>query len=578
MNLFRSVKVQKPKRNVFNLSHNSKLTANMGLLYPIFCEPVVPGDTFKGSAQIFLRTAPMIAPMMSRVDIYTHFFFVPCRLLWDKWKDFITGGEDGLQKPLYPVVHLTPNDASVDKKFVNGSLLDYLDYPTFVDPNSLSNALDKRSTMTQSFDIDALPIRAYQLIWNEYYRDENLEQPEDIKFDVSGRHPVTSSFLSLQRRAWHKDYFTSALPWPQRGDDVELPMTGNADINPVLNEGKPVSFFVQDASDSMASPPSSSGRSQVVRSSAGVAAPNGSPLKTFTSGSLSYYNEGNNTTNGAYLGVPKDGLGQSLYRLYADQIASGLQVDLSNVNSATVNELRRAIKAQEFLELDARGGSRYIEQILSHFGVRSSDARLQRPEFLGGGKQPLVVSDVLQTSGTTETSPQANQAGIGASAGRSHTFKCFFEEHGFVIGIMSIIPRASYQQGMPRKYLKRDRTEFYWPTFAHLGEQEIQNKELYFDPKSSEDSQNGVFGYTPRYAEYKAIPDKIHGEFRDSLAFWHLGRIFPSQPNLNGAFVGCDPSNRVFATDQTSADKFWVNIQFNIKALRPMPKFGTPRF
>lgn len=254
-----------------------------------------------------------------------------------------------------------------------------------------------------------------------------------------------------------------------------------------------------------------------------------------------------------------------------------LKVDMGNVSAATINELRQAIKAQEFLELGARGGSRYIEQILAYFGVKSSDARLQRPEYLGGGKQPVVISDVLQTSETTQESPQGQPAGHGVSLGRSNSFKRFFEEHGYVIGIMSIMPQPCYQQGMPRQYTKFDRLEHYWPQFSHLGEQAIRKDELYYDP-TNEIQNEETFGYAPRYAEYKFINSSVHGDFRTSLNFWHMGRIFDSCPNLNKDFVQFKPGsvNRVFAVEDQQFNHLWINVRNNITALRPMPKYGTP--
>lgn len=585
MSLFTSVKVRKPKRNRFNLSHNYKMTGNMGLLYPILCEPVVPGDTFKIDSSIFLRTAPMIAPMMSKVTVYTHYFFVPNRLIWSEWKDFITGGEDGTADPATPKFQFQGGQAfnntpEVKELFSNGSLADYLGFPVF--PKIYTSEVSDKRTPATPFKIDQLPFRAYGLIWNEYYRDENLQDEIDIHKDESGTIDISSqnidALLSLQRRAWKKDYFTSALPWPQRGDDVELPLSGEADVLGKTWNDKPILIGVRDnftgvpnyqqniltKSGEQLSPANRALYQHGVQMSASPSDP------AATVG-----------WDDVVLSVPKNSTGSPGYGVRSTDIAEQLKVDLSGASSATINELRRAIKAQEFLELNARGGSRYIEQILSHFGVRSSDARLQRPEFLGGGKQYVVVSDVLQTSSSDATSPQANQAGIGASLGSTHGFKRFFEEHGFVIGIMSIVPDASYMQGMPRKYLKEDRYDYYWPTFAHLGEQEIQNQEIYFAPGNDNTYQmDGTFGYTPRYSEYKHINDSVHGDFRTSLAFWHLGRIFDNGPRLNGSFIESKPSERVFATDATESTDhhFWINIQHNIKALRPMPKYGTPMF
>jgi len=287
--------------------------------------------------------------------------------------------------------------------------------------------------------------------------------------------------------------------------------------------------------------------------------------------------------------------------LYADSFNSGndgltgtsrtyfnpngsLKADLSQATGISINELRRGFSLQRWLENNARGGARYIEQILSHFGVRSSDARLQRPEYLGGTKTPVVISEVMQTS-ESQTTPQGNYAGTGTSFGVGRAFKRFFEEHGYIIGIISIMPRSAYQQGVPRHFKKFDKFDFYWPEFAHLGEQEIKNSEIYYDYDSSvlaQKENDKLFGYSPRYAEYRFINSSVHGDMATTLNFWHLGRIFDSRPGLNGDFVTCKSDtqdtglNRVFAVTDTNSHHLWVQMYVNCKALRPLPKYGTP--
>lgn len=554
--LFSSVRVRPPKMNRFNLSHDVKLTGKFGKLIPICCLDVLPGDVWKDSSEILVRFAPMLAPIMHRVNVYTHFFFVPKRLVWDNWKDFITGGEDGMSSPVYPRITLHNNFAQL--LFKPGSLADYLGFPV----------IDSTKTIAQQkpFEIDALPFRAYQLIYNEYYRDQNLMDEIDICKDVDGLTALdgpdtvkVSNLMTIRNRCWQKDYFTSALPWAQRGDEVELPLQGTADL--IYDEdsaaysygGALNQYYTEDGSV-----PSSD--SPVLMSPAGL-------LKSGN-------NKNVNLTNGG------TEIAVALKSNDLKELVKG--VDLSTASSATINELRRAIKAQEFLEVAARGGSRYIEQIYSYFGVRSSDARLQRPQFLGGGKSPVVISDVLQTSQTTESSPQAQPAGHAVSVQRSHSFKFRSEEHGYIIGIMSIMPRPAYMQGMPRLFSKFDRLDYYWPQFAHLGEQEILNKEIYFDASVNQDESelNSTFGYTPRYAEYKFMTDSVHGDFRDSLLFWHMARKFSRTPGLNEQFLTDveTPSNRVFAVQDADFDKIWVNIHHNLTALRKMPKYGTPMF
>lgn len=565
MNLFNSIRVRPPRMNRFNLSHEVKLTGKFGKLIPIMCQDVLPGDVFRCNSEVLLRMAPMIAPIMTKVNVYTHFFFCPKRLTWDNWKEFITGGPDGLDDVVYPRYRLTNSYDTKYHGFGPGSLCDYLGFPVINNP-------DGRIHPNNSVEIDALPIRAYQLIYNEYYRDQNIMEEIDIQKDMDGIIDVVANsknvnLFELRNRCWKKDYFTSALPFAQRGADVELPLGGMADIS-------------YNNDNSVASIPPLSNVLRKTRSDVDPYVPYngfGGHENLYVGDSHELSNE-----NGEhlYLGTDDD---TNNYNLNIDLSKIIKGVDLSGASSATINELRRAIKAQEFLELAARGGSRYIEQIYAYFGVRSSDARLQRPEFLGGGKSPVMVSDVLQTSQSTENSAQANPSGHGVSVQRSHSFKFRAEEHGYIIGIMSVMPDAAYMQGMPRLYNKFDRLDYYWPQFAHLGEQEILNKELYFDasaPASGTNNPDGTFGYTPRYAEYKFAMDSIHGDFRNSLSFWHMGRIFSKEPGLNPEFLTNveDAANRVFNVVNDDVDKLWVNIHHNLIALRKMPKYGTPLF
>lgn len=246
----------------------------------------------------------------------------------------------------------------------------------------------------------------------------------------------------------------------------------------------------------------------------------------------------------------------------------------SGASEGTIRELRRAFAAQKFLERRAIGGTRYNEMIRSFFGVVTSDARIQRAEFLGGMKQPVVISQILQTSESTETSPLGQPAGNAVSAGGKYVFDRTFEEYGFVIGIMSVMPRAEYMNGIPRKYQRKDVYDYYWPQFARIGEQPIYNSELYFDPAAQESVNSATFGYTPRYAEYRFCNNRIHGDFKDTLSFWHLGRSFDSTPSLNGSFISCRPSTRIYAYEGQEYNHLWCDIHFNIKSLRPLPKYG----
>ncbi len=518
MSIFNEIKINKPKSNTFNLSHDRKMSLNMGELTPTLVMDVLPGDKINLKSTQMLRFAPMIAPVMHRIDVYQHFFFVPNRLNWDNWEDFITGGEDGTSDPVFPYIRVNGATTSV------GSLPDYLGVPTL--PSSATT------------DISALPFAAYQLIYNEFFRDQNLID-KSVTNLVDGQQSNTdvNSLTKLHKRAWGHDYFTSALPWTQKGPEATIPLGTTADIN-----------FV-------------SGTSSKIKAMDGSSYPNQKSLQTLN---------GNLTSDAAPLiGVA----------LQMDNSAN-LEADLTTATAASINDLRQAFRLQEWLEKNARGGSRYIEVIKSHFGVTSSDARLQRPEYLGGGKSPVSISEVLQTSETAVTAttlqntPQGNMAGHGINVGGGNNFSYYAQEHGYIIGLMSIMPKTAYYQGIPKHFKKFDKFDFYFPSFAHLGEQPIKNYELYATATATDDA---TFGYTPRYAEYKHMLSSVHGEFRDTLLFWHMARDFQNQPALNEDFINCVPTKRIFAVDLQEQETIYAHIFHELKATRLMPYFGTPK-
>ena len=510
-------------RNLFDLSHENKLTCEMGKLVPILCEEILPGDTFRVSTDMVVRMAPMLAPIMHNVNVYTHFFFVPNRLIFDKWEDFITGGADGNDSTVAPYM-TTPSGG-----FSVSSLADYLGVPT-----GIGNA-----------KISALPFRAYAKIYNDYYRDENLQTEVPLS-TAAGADTTTST--ALLTRCWQHDYFTSALPWTQRSTTgaVKLPLGSTA---PIKGTGKAIGL---------------------------TDGTNDYGLGTYSTkyeaiAQASVFNANVGTTVS-----PLSAASQSkAIGVTTDASKSGMVADLSTATAADVNDIRYAFQVQRFLEKMARTGARYTEVILSHFAVKSSDSRLQRAEYLGGGRSPIAISDVLQTSADDDQpTPLATMAGHGYSAQRSHQFKRFFEEHGWLIGIMSIMPRSTYQQGLAKKWTRDTRFSYYWPVFSHLGEQAIHNREIYLQGTSADD---GIFGYQPRYQEYRKRYSEVHGDFRSSLNFWHLGRVFTQLPVLNSDFVKCIPSTRIFAVT-SGTDHMWVDLYHNIKALRPIPKYGDPGY
>jgi hypothetical protein len=508
-NLFNSVKMTKPQKNVFDLTHDVKLSANMGELTPILTMECVPGDKFDLSCESMIRFAPMIAPVMHRMDVTMHYFFVPNRILWDNWEKFITNANSGIVAPYLATSVLRPSNSAN----WTSNLPLFADYMGIPSPDNGG----------QEQRINALPFAAYQCIYNEYYRDQNLIAPVDYKLkDASNTNTwaEANKWYQLRNRAWEHDYFTAALPFAQKGPAVDIPLgsvSGEAEV------------FVNNAS-------------------AGT------------------------TLDGAPYDISVDNNSSSL-PIGANQLFAS--ADSMEVQPTTINELRRAFRLQEWLEKNARGGTRYIENILAHFGVKSSDARLQRPEYITGVKSPVVVSEVLQ-SGQSDTTPQGNMAGhgISVSSGRTGSYSC--EEHGYIIGIMSVMPKTAYQQGIPKTYLKNDPLDYFWPSFAHIGEQPVTVNELFAYTANAEDT----FGYVPRYAEYKYMPSRVAGDFRTSLDYWHLGRIFDTEPALNQEFIECTPQDntRIFAVEDPDAQKLYCHVLNKIKAVRPMPKYGTPTF
>lgn len=477
------------KRSKFSLSHYKLMTGNMGILYPIALTEVLPGDTLQQATSMLLRCSPLLSPVMHPVRIRVHHWFVPNRLVWEDWEDFITAGPDGMDTSVFPTVSSGPSGFAV------GSLADHFGLPTDV----------------ANISVSALPFRAYSLIWNENYRDQDL-QTELVIDDTSG--PDTTTNKLIQNCAWEKDYFTSSRPWEQKGPAITIPIGTDAPV--VTNLTQPT----------MNGPfPSPAGIASVA-----------------ADGNLKW------------------SVGGASFTTSATWANTGMKADISNASAITINRLREAFALQRFEEARARYGSRYTEY-LRYLGIKSSDARLQRPEYLGGGKQTIQFSEVLQTAEGTD--PVGEMRGHGIGAMRSNRYRRFFEEHGYVVSLLSVQPKTMYMQGIPRTFNRRVKEDFWQKELQHIGQQEVLNKELY----AAHASPDGVFGYQDRYDEYRRKESSVSGEFRQSsLNYWHLARDFASSPALNASFVQCVPTERIFAAP--NADVLYIMASHSIQARR----------
>lgn len=473
----------------------------MGNLTPILTLECMPGDRFNIGADQLIRFAPIIAPVMHRFNATVHYFFVPHRLSWKNFGEFIS--QQG--NHVHPYITLNEELTADQIKF-----LDYMGVP--VPP----------LTTGQTIRVNPLPFAAYQLIYQEYYRDQNLIDPDDIELTDADNTTKLAQLLRMRKRAWEHDYFTAALPFAQKGADVSIPL-GDVMLKDDATQGQ----LVRKASDNTLL----SGVDLTVDGDSKVSANGAFPANIDPNGTL-------------------------------------------EVGATTINALRLAVKLQEWLERMARGGSRYIETILTQFGVKTPDYRLQRPEYITGVKSPIIISEVLNTAGGEL--PQGNMAGhaVGVSQGHSGSFFC--QEHGYIIGIMSVMPKPAYMQGLHRTFTKLDIFDYPWPVFGHLGEQEIRTKEIFLQNDESP-NQNRTFGYIPRYAEFKYMPSRVAGDFRNSLEYWHLARKFETRPDLNQSFIECNPQDltRIFAVE-TDDDNLYCHVLHKIRAQRPLPVFGTP--
>lgn len=494
------------KRNKHSLSHYRLLSCDMGQLIPIGWFDVLPGDTIQHTTSALVRAAPLVSPVMHPLQVRIHHWFVPYRLMWNEFEDFITGGPAGVSLPTPPTVTLS-TPCSV------GSITDYLGIPTGA--NNLK--------------VSAFPLRAYYKIWNENYRDQDLEGESAFGDAVTGGDTALFGTNPPYNVSWEKDYFTSSRPWEQKGPAVTVPLVGTAPIKGI----------------GYSSTPASAGVNAIFRETGG----NDVNYPVWVG------------TSGLGVGINSTGSGAtSRPAMYAD---------LAGVSAVTVNQLRQALAIQRFEEARARYGSRYTEY-LRYLGVRSSDGRLQRPEYLGGGKQTIQFSEVLQTSPGTGTQNDTVGAlkGHGIGAMRSNRYRRFIEEHGLIMSLMSVRPKTIYMNGLDRRWSRMVKEDYWQKELEHIGQQPIKNKEIY----AAHASPDATFGYQDRYDDYRRLESGVSGEFRTTLNYWHMARDFGSTPALNASFVSCVPTLRTFASSTT--DPLYVMANHSIQARRMVARSG----
>lgn len=554
------------KRTKFDRSHVYKTTFNSGKLIPVFVDEVLPGDTSRMSVNYFARLATPIKPIMDNIYLDWFFFFVPNRLVWEHWQNFCFEQEDPEESTDYVIPTVTAA-ANSDNNYV-GSLWDYFGLPV--------------NTANNISGVSALPFRGVYLIWNEWFRDENLQK--SVKIQKGDANEVLDSSRAANQPSWvfssgstiapgyacpprgkRHDYFTSALPWTQKGPGVSVGLAGTASI---VDPSPTAGYLLHSNSNQLAAVSSYGGDAS---SSGGERAASGTGSISFNRGS-----DSNWSNIGGFAGNSSSNITMSA-QAASTYLGNDSYVDLDTSSIFTINSLRTAFQMQKFYERLARGGSRYTEVLRSFFGVVSPDARLQRPEFLGSFTKMVNVNPIAQTSATDNTSPQGNLSAYGVTAAKFHGFTKSFVEHGYIIGFVCARADLTYQQGINKMWLRSTVYDFYWPTFAHLGEQAIELREIYAQGTEADDF---VFGYQERYAEYRYKPSQITGKFRSSvtggnLDVWHLSQFFSNAPALNEEFITENPPiKRIIAVP--SEPEFLLDIGFRYTTVRPMPMFGTP--
>lgn len=526
------------QRSRFDRSSSVKTTFNVGDVIPFYVDEVLPGDTFDIKTSKVVRMQSLVTPIMDNIYLDTYFFFVPNRLTWEHWQEF--NGENTKSAWIPATEFQVPQITAPSGGWSIGTIADYMGIPTGV----------------ANLSVNALPFRAYALIMDGWFRDENLSDPLNIPVnDVTQTGSNGSNYISDValggmpfKAAKYHDYFTSCLPSPQKGPDVLLPLGSQAPVTTISSDE--VKFPIPNAPGLMLA-------NQSLASGVGDVA-----SMSFTPGSTVSF--ASNIT----VGQPSVGM-----------IPVNLVTDLSQATAATINQLRLAFQVQKLYEKDARGGTRYIEILKSHFGVTSPDSRLQRPEYLGGNRIPININQVLQTSQTSDQSPQGNPVGQSLTTDTNRDFVKSFVEHGFVIGVMVARYDHTYQQGLERFWSRKDRFDYYWPVFANIGEQAVKNREIYAQGTDADDE---VFGYQEAWADYRYKPNRVSGEMRSSapqsLDVWHLADDYDSQPYLSDEWIREDYAtvDRVLAVSSNTSAQLFCDIYINNRTTRPMPVYSIP--